>query len=460
MMGDGFNPKTRKAARVALSAAFGLPIADDDKPMFYELAGDREPPSKRVRELWWLAGRRSEKTRTAAAVGLYLATVGAELEGLQSKLARGERGVVSIIAVDRAQAKLALNYLIGMIEASPMLTSMVERQDAESIDLTNRISISVSTNSFRAVRGKTLVATILDECAFYRSETTANPDVETYRAALPGLATTGGMMIGISSPYAKRGLLYQKYRSNYGVTSDDILVIKGASRLFNPTISEELVNTALAEDPEGAKSEWLAEFRSDISAFIDAQVLERAARSEPEILPPQRGISYAAFVDPSGGGNDGFSLAIGHKEQDKIIVDLVTERVRQNPAAVTKEYNDILRQYGINRVTGDKYAGQWPLTEFQRHGIRYDYSAKNRSELYIDSLSMFTSNQIELPPNQKLIRQFQNLERRTSRAGRDTIDHAPNLHDDLSNAVAGLSVVLNQKKTPVSGKDIRVRFAY
>ena len=50
--------------------------------------------------------------------------------------------------------------------------------------------------------------------------------------------------------------------------------------------------------------------------------------------------------------------------------------------------------------------------------------------------------------NQRLVAQLLNLERRTSRAGRDSIDHAPRAHDDMANAAAGalLAAVAKQKQ--------------
>jgi hypothetical protein len=42
--------------------------------------------------------------------------------------------------------------------------------------------------------------------------------------------------------------------------------------------------------------------------------------------------------------------------------------------------------------------------------------------------------------NPRLLTQIMNLERRTARGGRDSIDHAPGSHDDLANAVAGALV--------------------
>jgi hypothetical protein len=42
----------------------------------------------------------------------------------------------------------------------------------------------VHSNSFRTVRGRTLVATVFDEVSFWKDETSATPDIEMYRAVL------------------------------------------------------------------------------------------------------------------------------------------------------------------------------------------------------------------------------------------------------------------------------------
>jgi hypothetical protein len=52
---------------------------------------------------------------------------------------------------------------------------------------------------------------IFDEASFWRGEASVAPDVETYHAVAPGLATLpGSMLVGISSPHRKVGLLYER----------------------------------------------------------------------------------------------------------------------------------------------------------------------------------------------------------------------------------------------------------
>ena len=52
-------------------------------------------------------------------------------------------------------------------------------------------------------------------------------------------------------------------------------------------------------------------------------------------------------------------------------------------------------------------------------------------------LAQINSRVVDLLDHPRLIAQLTGLERRTSGGGRDSIDHPPNSHDDVANAVAG-----------------------
>jgi hypothetical protein len=85
---------------------------------------------------------------------------------------------------------------------------------AEIITMTNGIEIEVRAASFRNVRGVTAVAVVGDEVAFWYSDDSAstNPDTAILDALRPALATTNGMLAVISSPYARRGAVYETWR--------------------------------------------------------------------------------------------------------------------------------------------------------------------------------------------------------------------------------------------------------
>ncbi|WP_204353754.1 hypothetical protein [Salinisphaera orenii] len=436
LMGESFGSETREAWRAVLSGAFALPMGNDRRDLFTRLAGGRTAPSERVRELWAIAGRRSDKSHTAAGVAVYLATIGAEQEGTINKLSPGERGVILCLACDRSQAKVVLSYICGLLSNSPILSSMVERETAEGVELTNGIIVEVGTNSHRSVRGRTLLATVLDEAAFFRDSESVSPDKEVYRALVPSLATTGGMLIGISSPYAQRGLLYDKWRRHYG-RDDDVLVVQGASLDFNPTLDPQIIADAEADDPQAARAEWHGEFRSDVEGFLKREVVDDAVRPDPLELPYSPGVRYQGFIDAAGGGSDEFAVGIAHREDQRLVVDVLRAR-RGEPSGITADYAELLKAYGIRRATSDRYGAAWVVNEFHRHGITLEQSARPKSELYQDALPAFNSGRVEIPPDDRLVTQLVSLERKTRRGGKDSIDHPPNGSDDRANAVAGL----------------------
>jgi hypothetical protein len=141
-------------------------------------------------------------------------------------------------------------------------------------------------------------------------------------------------------------------------------------------------------------------------------------------------------------------LAIGHAEKGgHKVLDCIREvKPPFSPDDVVREFSDLLKTYKVTLATGDRYAGEWPVERFKVHGIRYEQSAKPKSDLYAALLPDLNSGRRRLLHNKRLISQLASLESRTSRAGRDSIDHGPNGHDDVANAVAGLFAGLQRSR--------------
>jgi hypothetical protein len=96
--------------------------------------------------------------------------------------------------------------------------------------------------------------------------------------------------------------------------------------------------------------------------------------------------------------------------------------------------------YRVRKVRGDRYAGEWPREQFRKHGVDCETAAKPKSELFGELLPVINSRRAALLDDNRT--QLTALERRTSRGGRDSIDHPPGAHDDLANAVAGVISML------------------
>ncbi len=436
-----FRGDTWQAWWAFLAALFGLPMDADTLALYRHHTGRAEPPAQAFAEAALICGRRGGKSRVLALIAVFLAT----MQDVTPHLAPGERATIAVIAADRKQARSIFRFAMGLLTETPMLADLVEDSTADSITLRNRVTIEIATASFRVTRGYTFLAVLADEVAFWRSdETSANPDEEILAAIRPGLATIpGAMLLLASSPYAKRGALYQAFRDHYGRDDADVLVWRGTTAEMNPRIPQRVIEAAYEKDPIAASAEYGAEFRNDIAAFVSREVVDGVTPLDRRELLPMAGTSYIAFVDPSGGSADSMTLAIAHKEGDRGVLDAIREvRPPFSPEAVVAEFCDLLKQYRLTEVTGDRYGGEWPREQFRKLNVTYNLSDRAKSDIYREVLPLLNSGKVELLDLPRLTSQFCGLERRTARGGRDSIDHAPGAHDDVANAAAGALVLV------------------
>jgi hypothetical protein len=416
-----------------------------EKDIFSTLTGRSTPPSTRAREAWLIKGRRAGGSYIAALIGVYLAA----FLDYRSHLSPGERGVVMILATDRRQSGVIFRYVRALLEGVPMLSRLVERMGTESIDLTNSITIEIHTASFRSVRGYTVVAAICDEIAYWRSDESANPDKEILDALRPAMSTIpDALLLCLSSPYARRGVMWDAYDQHFGREDDSVLVFQGDSRTLNPTVPQSVIDDAYRADPAAAAAEYGAQFRSDIEGFLRPEWISAAVADGVQERNPVQGVTYTAFADPSGGASDAFTLAIAHNEGQRLVLDLArSTRPPFDPKFVTAEYSAALKRFGLSSVTGDRYSAEWVVSAFREYGIYYQPSARSKSDIYLEIVPQFATGAIQLLDNHALLNELRQLERRTGQT-KDVIDHPPRGHDDLANAACG-ALLLAIRATPI-----------
>jgi hypothetical protein len=438
LFGPWFKDRVTWAAWFAfLAALFGLPMTDEQLAIYRRHTGRERPPERASVEAWLCCGRRAGKSFLMALVAVFCAV----FRDYRPYLQPGERATVRITAADRRQARVIFRYVRALLRGIPMLAGMVERETNDTFDLNNMVTIEVGTASFRLARGYTYAAFLIDEVAFLPTDDAAEPDYELIIAARPGLASIpGAPMLCGSSPYARRGALWDAYRRCWA-NEDAPLFWKAATLEMNPTIDRAIVEAEYEKDPSAAAAEWGGDFRRDLEGYVDPNVIEAATIEGRHELPPTAGIRYVAFTDPAGGsGADSYTTAVAHRETDgRVVVDAVRERRPPfSPSAVIEEHAAMLKTYGVESVTGDRWGGEFPREAMRNAGIEYVTSEKPKSDLYRDALPLLNSGRVELLALPRLASQLCGLERRTSRGGRDSIDHAPGGHDDVANAVCGV----------------------
>lgn len=170
-------------------------------------------------------------------------------------------------------------------------------------------------------------------------------------------------------------------------------------------------------------------------AFFDAGAVMGCIVVGRKSLPPAAETDYFGFVDMSGGSADDATLAIVHKGDDKVVLDLVVAQAGRppfNPRQAVKKFAGVLKQYRVFRVVGDRYAGETFRRDFEEQGIGYETSDASKSALYEALEPVVNAAEVELLDVPKLQEQILGLVVRGTK-----IDHLSGEHDDFANAAAG-----------------------
>lgn len=446
----------------ALRCLYGLKIKPEHHELIKQCTGRdaAELPADGFQTALFLVGRRGGKSRVSAIIGAFEGLFG----GHETRLAKGESGIIPVISPTKYQSSIVWKYLSAIFDA-PLLKQEVvdERESDKAIVLRNGIEIRILVGDWRTIRGPSVVCAIVDEVCFLglTEESKVRSDTELIRALRPALLTTKGKLIAISSKYAKRGWAFSQWQrqhgSNKGVSPSfkptwTTLVWDSPSRVMNPTLSQAEIDLAFAEDPTAARSEFGGEWREDVSQFIERALVELLVVKGRKELLPRPTVSYFAFSDLSGGRHDDAGLSIAHKEGRKVVLDVAKLwRAPFNPHEVIAKQADELKRFGLHRVTGDNYAAAFVADSFKSNGIHYTKSELAKSELYRELLPRLCSAEIELLDDENLVDQLALLERRTRSGGKDTIDHPPGGKDDLANVVAGVAVAASKPKRVIGG---------
>jgi len=457
----GENLQTWKPWAVALRCLYGLPVTTATGTALVAKCTGRcaeTLPETGFQTGLFLVGRRSGKSRISAVIGAYEALFG----GHETRLAKGESGVVPVIAPTRYQAGIVWKYLVSIFDTPLLRPEVVNRQDSfQMMSLRNGIEIRILVGDWRTVRGPSIVCAVIDEVCFFglTEESKVRSDTELIRALRPALLTTGGKLICISSKYSRKGWAYgqwlRQHGGNEGVSPSfikpwTVLVWDSPSQVMNPTLSQKDIDAAYLEDPAAARSEYGGEWRDDVSEFVPRSLVESLVIKGRKELMPRSELDYFGFSDLSGGRHDDAGLAIAHKEGRKIVLDLAKLwRAPFNPHLVVVQQANELKRFGLHRVTGDNYAAEFVASSFKSQGITYTKSDRPKSELFRELLPRLCSAEIVLLDDGCLIDQIASLERRTRSGGNDVIDHPPGGRDDLANCVAG--VAASRSKRHIGG---------
>lgn len=445
-------PESQRRWDVLLKVAYGLPLDDGELAIFSEHTGRRTPRPGGYPEAVVITGRQSGKTQVAGDILAFEAAT-APQDGAAGTYA------LAVAQDQRGSMRTLLRYATAPFEHVPMLARELSGQrTADSLTLRNGVSIAAYPCRPAAIRGIRARVVILDELAFYRTSDGNPVDTEMLRAVRPTLATTGGKLIVLSSPYGQTGALWDLHRQHYGREESATLVWVASAPAMNPTLPADYLARMEQDDPEAYRSEVLGEFRAGIATFLDPDALAACVAERRDLLPVP-GIAYKGFYDASGGARDAAAAAIAHRDGERVVIDVVRAwPAPHDPKAVIAEASMLFHSYGVRTIQSDRYAGEFPTVEFLTKQITNTLCPLDRSALYLGMLPHILATAVELPNDPALLRELRGLERRRGFAGKDRVDHRPGAHDDRAVVLAGAVYLTAVNRQQGGGEATKVGF--
>ena len=157
-----------------------------------------------------------------------------------------------------------------------------------------------------------------------------------------------------------------------------------------------MIERARASDPEAARAEWDGEFRIDMRLLDDATIEAAIDYGRPLELPPQPDL-LSRFATPAV-ASDNYTLAVGHKEGDRIIIDVIRGIAPPfDPQEATEQYAKLAKEYRCLSVTGDNFAQEWVAAAWSKCGVRYVKSELPKTQIYLECLPLFTRGLVRFP---------------------------------------------------------------
>lgn len=481
--------------QVALKIVYGLPLSSDiqddrglseldywavsqghcvyDDLGYVKSVKKADYVPKTYRECWAVWGRRAGKTDTfASTIVAYEAALG----GHEAYFRAGKKAICFQIAQDLRMARFALHGIKSTLESMPFIyrngskKNRITQVTADRIDLWNGISICVIPPTLKSVRGYDNPISVMDEVGvWYQDSDSANPDVAVYEAVSPGQAQfPNSMIVGISSPWNRGGLLFKRYSSGTEGCSvycpscrlepvdgcenceklrephKNFLILHGTTTI-NPIITEKWLDSERKKNPRAFERECLARFQDSLSGFLPSALLERARDVGVVGRPPESRNFYIAAIDPAF-RQDAFGFTIVHADAKLGIVQDYQKRWEADPIEGKIDPKVIfpliaaaLKQYRCFSVYSDQYTLETLQYLAQQHGFSIEevtFSSESKAEIYGNLEMLLNQNRIRLLDDDETINELRSLEKRLSEGGKVMIAAPEGLHDDMATVVA------------------------
>jgi hypothetical protein len=402
-------------------------------------------------------GRRSGKSTMAAAVLLHNLLLMPELDAL---VRPGETRVAVAVGTNVGQARLIVQAARSILMASPMLRGLLVAENQDSLQFRLPSGARSALMAFpcsSGVRGYAVSAAVMDEAAFFFSEsdgaTGASTAKRIFDALEPATAQFGAAsrLLVCSTPMGSDGHFADLYARAASGERADAAAHHATTRAMNPVVTDEYLAAKQAADPESYAAEYEAAFIGSGGAYLDFDRFAVVPRGEPS---PHDAGGWIAGLDPSFAGYDAFGLALvgrGLDDPRRMVLGPVRafkpaagraqsfDAKRQAQDELLGQVIELCRRYNATAVT-DQYESVATVERLQRAGIAVrvnNMTAPSKTAAFAELRARLYDQTLELRDDPDLTAELRRL--RTKRtAGQATVvnPRVGGSHGDRAQALA------------------------
>jgi hypothetical protein len=404
----------------------GAQPTDLDPELVKVIFGDvAEIDPQLLRWLTWVIGGRSGKS--------YLGALAILWRGLVSdltQLAPGEEATGLIVCPDLRLARHTLQYIRGAVKLPQVASAIklkgdssdnctIERPDGKCVTF----SALPATSGGSAVRARTLVAAMLDECAFFRDDDYAVNDRDIYQAVSPRVTIPGGFTLSSSTPWAEAGLLHEDWAENWGHPESGVAahVSTGLMRADSPVLLAEIEHSR-NKDPKNAAREFDAQFGVVSNGlFFPSETVATSIQTGQIIIPvaPKARVLIVCDASFSQQSEDKFGWAAVTSAADPydragdekrarrltVVHECDAWEVDRSPREMARRLRDeVCERYGTRQIIIDQFSDLAFAELCSDVGLLVDIvkwvggdSEDSKAERYRRTRTSMLSGQLHLP---------------------------------------------------------------
>lgn len=328
----------------------------------------------------------------------------------------------------------------------------------------------VGAASSRNIRGSGSIVIILDEFAFFLNNNGTQSDEAVYTALSPSMSMFGikGKFMALSSPASKQGKFYELYDMAMDGLLDYTLALRVPTWGMNPVIPSDFLRTefqAMGANIYGC--EYGANFSDTRYAWIDdeSKLIACINGNQAPTIMGRKYIRYFWGIDLAQ-SSDALGIAIGHKENEKTILDYKKdyfgnklECVHRPPDSyyefskrqikqpqdyedIVAEVKELYKRFPISYGIMDQWSGIVFKQLFEKSGIKgldvIHFTESLNSEMFAIWKYLINTGLFDMDDDEYTMNHIMMLEAE-HRSKNIIIVKAPSkkgYHDDLASAIA------------------------